>query len=199
MLSIGLTGGIGSGKTTVAKLFADLGVPVIDTDVISHQLTNTDEVLKEIQCAFGSDALLKDGSLNRKQLASIVFADTAAKQQLETILHPRIRQQTFERVNAISDRAYVIIVVPLLLETDFHTLVDRILVVDADEQTQMQRVQQRDNRSKDEIQQILNSQTDRQSRLCQADEVIDNNGHPDQLKLAVQALHEKYLELSQGR
>ena len=193
MLKVGLTGGIGSGKSTVANLFAELDTPVIDTDIISRQLTQQQQVLDEIQHTFGADVIQPDGSLNRSLLATRVFADRQNKTILESILHPRIRAQMFEQLNELTETPYAIIVVPLLLETDFHKLVNKILVVDLTVEEQVRRVQQRDNRSAAEIQNIISHQIDRQNRLTQADDIIDNNGDLGALKQAVQILHQKYL------
>jgi dephospho-CoA kinase len=194
MLKVGLTGGIGSGKTTVANMFAKLGVDVIDTDVISHQLTSDKSVLDEIQKLFGDNVIQQDGTLNRTLLADKAFANDQAKTKLENILHPRIRDRVIQELSKLDNPPYAIIVVPLLLETDFHTLIDRILVVDLGEGEQVERVQRRDNRDETEIRRIISHQMSRKKRLAKADDIISNTGKLDQLKLAVQKLHRQYLD-----
>jgi dephospho-CoA kinase len=195
MLRIGLTGGIGSGKTTIARLFADLGVPVIDADAIAHALTQPGEpTTAEILAVFGPE-IGEDGRLNRARLAQRIFVDAEARKRLESILHPRIRaimQNQMQLLHA----PYVLLVIPLLLESRQHDLVDRVLVVDVDEQTQLQRVQQRDGRPVSEIQDIMQAQIGRKARLAAADDCIDNEGSLHELKSQVRKLHAKYLKLA---
>jgi len=195
MLRVGLTGGIGSGKTTVAGLFNALGVPVIDADTIAHTLTQPGtEATAEIFSAFGPE--IADGDkINRSRLAERVFADPAARQRLETILHPRIRKAIQDQLKQLKG-PYCVLVIPLLLETRQQDLVDRILVVDAEEQTQIQRVMERDGRSENEVWQILQAQVSREERLAVADDCLENDGDLEQLKSRVQELHEQYLKLS---
>ena len=163
MLKVGLTGGIGSGKTSVSELFEDLGVPVIDTDIIAHKLVDNDpKVLQEIVDVFGQDVLALDGKLNRKKLAQIIFNVRENKQQLENILHPKIQDEVISQLQGLTSKqdlpGYIIIVVPLLIEADYDGLIDRILVVVADEKTRIQRIQQRDNISMGEIRSIIDNQ-----------------------------------------
>lgn len=195
MLKVGLTGGIGSGKSTVAEKFEELGVHVIDTDAISHQLTETPEVLQRLRQAFG-DSIIANHRLDRGQLARLVFSSETEKSRLEAILHPLIRQEVFRQLGHYADEAYVIIAVPLLLETDFHELVDRILVVDIPPELQLQRVSQRDNRSEDQIRRIIATQTDRDSRLRRADDIIDNSNDQSALEPKIAELHRQYSQAS---
>lgn len=196
MLRIGLTGGIGSGKTTVADMFAALGNPVIDADTISHRLTQPGEVATTaILESFGSEVAGTEGGIDRKRLALHVFHNPADRQRLEAILHPAIRQAMEKETRAL-DAPYCLLVIPLLLETRQQDLVDRVLVVDADESLQTQRVQQRDCRNEGEIRAILNSQAPRQKRLDAADDIIVNNGDLASLRRQVEAMHTKYLGLA---
>lgn len=196
MLRIGLTGGIGSGKSTVAALFAEHAVPVIDADAIAHQLTLPGGIaIAQIVQAFGTDILAPDKSLDRKRLAARIFNDSAQRTRLEAILHPLIRAEMQSAMDKLK-APYCLLVIPLLIETRQQKLVDRILVVDVDEITQLQRTQARDGRSADEIRAILAAQIDRSQRLKQADDYITNNGDREALKTQVDALHRKYLSLA---
>lgn len=200
MLIIGLTGGIGSGKTTVARLFAALGVPIIDTDEIARQLTQPKQpLLISIQNQFGQDVFNTDGTLNRTALANHIFNDEKARQQLEAILHPAIWQAVDQQIQTL-DSAYCLLVVPLLFETRQTSRVDRILVIDTTEELQISRTRQRDQRSEEDISAILKSQVDRQTRLSAADDIIDNTDNSQiPLTIQVNSLHNKYLRLaSQG-
>jgi dephospho-CoA kinase len=193
MLKVGLTGGIGVGKTVVSNQFRNLGVPVIDTDVIAHELTVPGSaVLKEIVEAFGNYILTEDGELDRKRLGGIVFSDVEEKNKLEAILHPRIRMIALERVRELI-APYCILVVPLLIETDFINLVDKVLVVDAPDNKRIGWIQQRSELSGDEIKNIIQSQTRRKERLAVADYVIENDGTVDDLEARVVVLHERIL------
>lgn len=201
MLTIGLTGGIGSGKTTVSNLFENLGVAVIDTDVIARELVNNNfSVLNEIIGVFGPTILEQNGTLDRKKLAQIVFNQKKEKKQLENILHPRIRTEVDSQIQAFSSDTippqYVIVVIPLLFETGFRDLIDRILVVISDEKIRIERVKQRDNRDMDEIQSIINCQVTDETRTSEADDIIKNNNDFKELESQVQQLHKKYTNLS---
>lgn len=194
MFAVGLTGGIGSGKSTVAVLFAERGVPVIDTDVIARELTAAgSEALRAIQDAFGDAVMREDGSLDRAQLRRRVFADPQARHQLESILHPRIRQavgQTLAGLHA----PYALIVVPLLVETGAYAgILDRVLVVDCPEDLQIARVMARNDFTRAEVEAILAAQAGRDVRLAAADDVIDNTASTGELRDRVQALHAQYL------
>jgi len=203
MLKVGLTGGIGSGKSTVSNLFEKLGTPVIDTDVIAHDLVNSNKtILQQISDAFGADILKINGELNRKKLAQIVFNKKENKQSLENILHPKIKSEVIQQVKKLDSSnkppAYVLIVVPLLIEAKYHDIVDRILVVTADDSTRIARVQKRDNRSLSEIQAIIHNQIDDSIRLNEADDIIENNSNINMIETQIKDLHEKYLRLSEG-
>jgi len=201
MLKVGLTGGIGSGKTAVSNLFHELGIPIIDTDIIAHDLVNNDRsILKKIVDIFGPRIIDQSGKVDRKKLAQIVFSNNENKQQLENILHPEIRNEVNRQIlgfNASNTPPpYVIIVIPLLLETDFQDLVDRILVVICDERVRIERIKQRDNRSPDEIQAIIASQVSDDKRISTADDIIKNDKDFSTLASGIQHLHEKYTRLS---
>ncbi len=202
MLKIGLTGGIGSGKTTVSDLFKKQNVNIIDTDIIARKLVNDNhEVLKEVSDTFGQDILHLDGTLNRKKLAAIIFNVKESKQQLENILHPKIQNQVLRQLQKPeiqqSPHGYVIIVIPLLIEANYENIIDRILVVTADEKERISRVQKRDKRSSSEIYAIINSQANDQNRHKSADDIIDNNNDIRDLDSQVEILHRKYLKLAQ--
>lgn len=196
--SVGLTGGIGSGKSTVANLFAAAGAAVIDTDVISHRLTAADgEAIAPIRTSFGAEFILPNGAMNRPRMREAVFADPAAKARLEGILHPLIRQQT-ERAALDAQGAYLIFVIPLLVELGvWRERVSRILVVDCSEQTQIERVMQRNALSKAQVQAIMANQATRAARLAIADDVVDNDGDPVLLQQQVSTLHQTYLAMAQ--
>jgi dephospho-CoA kinase len=195
-LRIGLTGGIASGKTTVAALFAELGVPVIDTDTIAREVVSPGQpALAEIVETFGTEVLGTGGQLDRSALRRLIFADTARRRQLEAILHPRIRAETLARADACRG-PYHVIVVPLLLETGFASLVDRVLVVDCPESTQRVRLAERDHESAEQIERIIGSQIARDARLQAADDVIDNAGSLTDTRRQVEALHRSYLDLA---
>ncbi|MCK5396174.1 MAG: dephospho-CoA kinase [Gammaproteobacteria bacterium] len=201
MLIIGLTGGIGSGKTTVSNLFADLGIQIIDTDLIARELVDSNtSTLKEIISTFGEAVLNLDGSLDRKKLAEIVFNDEKEKQQLENILHPKIRNEVSRIIrDCDSDKTrphYIIVVIPLLFETGFRDLIDRVLVVISDEKTRINRVLARDKRSVDEIRSIIKNQATDKKRIDETDDIIKNNNDFNTLESQVLQLHNKYTALS---
>ena len=197
MLTIGLTGGIGSGKSEVARLFQQLGVPVIDADMIAHQLVEPGtDTLAEVVRAFGETILTKEGRLDRALLADIVFNDAAKKKQLEDILHPRVREQIRLKKDKYKDEPYIVVVIPLLVESAQQDLVDRILVVHAAESTRIQRVNDRDGRSEEQIRAIMHGQADDAARDAAADDILDNTGTLDDLKPLVLELHRQYLQLA---
>jgi dephospho-CoA kinase len=195
--AVGLTGGIGSGKSTVSELFAESGVPVIDTDVIAHALTAAEgAAMPEILTTFGSSFMQPDGALNRAQMRSCVYNDPASKATLEAIMHPLIRSEAEKIAQAVDPTApYLLYVVPLLLETGaWKDTIDKILVVDCSEALQIARVTARSAMSKDQVLKIMGAQATRAQRLAAADDVILNEGERSQLRANVARLHAKYCE-----
>lgn len=193
MFKVGLTGGIGSGKTTVAKLFAELGVPILDADLVAHALVAKGEpALKEIEVAFGSDVLTSEGELNRTRLRDIVFTNRSQKKKLEAILHPLVYQRLQQQAEGLK-APYCLIAVPLLFETQMTHFVDRILVIDCPLECQVQRVVNRDQQSPEKILKIIDSQISRTERCEKADDLIDNSFIPHQpLAEQVKTLHNLY-------
>jgi len=193
-ICIGLTGGIGSGKSTVTALFAEHGAGIIDTDVIAHHLTQTGgEAIAAIRAAFGNDCLADDGALDRVKMRGLIFSDAAAKQRLEHILHPLIFEHAKAQLQQLRDKPYILVVVPLLPESrTFRQLVQRVLVVDCDENTQVARVIGRNLMTEPEVRAIMARQTPRAERLRLADDVIHNDAGLDNLAVQVAALHERY-------
>ena len=195
---IGLTGGIGSGKTTVANVFADYGIDLIDADIIAREVVAVGSVgLARITEKFGNSILLNNGNLDRSQLRTVIFSDPQHKEWLNQLLHPLIR----EKMLADIDRAtspYCLLIVPLMVENNLQTLTDRLLIVDVDQQTQIMRTQQRDNVSLEQIKSILAAQASRQQRLDAADDIICNNGDNQALLTQVAQLHQHYLALAQA-
>jgi dephospho-CoA kinase len=193
---VALTGGIGSGKSTVANLFAALGVQVIDADAVAHALTAPGQpTVMEIGRAFGPGLVDDAGALDRAALRRIVFADAAQRRRLERLLHPRIRDRMLADL-AAARGPYVLLVIPLLFETGQADLADRILVVDLPEVEQIRRVRLRSGLPDAEIRRILDAQVPRDVRLSGADDVIDNAGPCEALAPAVEALHRTYLGLA---
>jgi dephospho-CoA kinase len=199
VFKIGLTGGIGSGKTAASDRFARLGASVIDTDLLSRELVEPGQpALAEIAQAFGRDVLDAAGRLDRAALRQCVFADPSRRRRLEAILHPRIREAMLARAEAAGG-PYVICVIPLLVETGQQALVDRVLVIDAPPERQRERVIARDGVATDAVDAILASQVDRATRLAAADDVIVNDGGVAELHAQVDALHRRYIELATDR
>jgi dephospho-CoA kinase len=195
ILRIGLTGGIASGKSAVASEFAALGIPLIDADLISRELVEPGQpALAKILEVFGPGVLDQTGHLDRRRLRELVFADPTQRSRLEAILHPAVRAELIRRSQEATG-PYQILVVPLLVENRLGYLVDRILVVDAPENTQIERLQARDSVDADQARRILAAQAGRTARLAKADDVISNTGSLSDLKAQVAALHEKYLGL----
>ena len=193
---VGLTGGIASGKSTVAEHFAALGVPVIDADAVAREVVAPGEpALQALIEAFGETIVAGDGTLDRARLREIAFSDDAHRRQLEAILHPAIGERMQQRIHE-ADSPYVIQMVPLLVETGGHQLVDRVLVVDAPEATQVERVTARDGVPAEQAEAILRAQADREQRLAHADDVILNDGDPQHLAQWVDNLHQAYLEMA---
>ncbi|MBI5439329.1 MAG: dephospho-CoA kinase [Nitrosomonadales bacterium] len=193
-LCIGLTGGIGSGKSTVAALFAEHGAGIVDTDAIARRLTETGGgAIEAIRAAFGSGYITNDGALDRAKMRGLIFSDDGAKQRLEHILHPLIRKQAKVQLRQLQDKPYIILVVPLLPESPaFRQLVQRVLVVDCDENTRIARVIDRNKMTGEEVRAILARQTPRAERLELADDVIRNDTGMDSLSEQVSILHERY-------
>lgn len=194
-LRVGLTGGIASGKSMVANLFAARGVPIIDTDILARQIVEPGQPgLAAVVAAFGNDVLRQDGTLDRTLLRSMVFADTSKRKQLEGLLHPLIMAAAL-RAGETAGGDYQIFAVPLLVETAFDKLMDRVLVVDCDPELQRQRLMSRDNESAESADAIIASQATRQERLAIADDVILNDGTLRELEAGVERLHRQYLAL----
>ena len=198
---VGLTGGIGSGKSTIAELFAELGVPVIDADLVARQVVEKGSpLLAEIAAHFGPEILLEDGALNRAALREKVFNHESEKQWLNQLLHPAIRHEMLQQL-AAQRMPYCIFMVPLLIENKLTALCQRVLVVDVSEQTQLTRASQRDNNQLALIKNIMQSQVSRSERLQHADDVINNDTDLSeslpQLKQKVLDLHHLYLQLAE--
>jgi len=197
-LRIGLTGGIASGKSTVANLFSGHDVPVIDTDVIARQLVQKGKpALDEIRSAFGHDVFDSKGRLDRESMRKIVFSDASRREKLESILHPGIRDEAIAQSSA-ADGLYQIIVVPLLVGSAMRQFMDRVLVVDCDEDTQLTRLLARDAENEEQARRILAAQASRQERLAIADDVISNDGDLADTRSLVDDLHSRYLILAGG-
>ena len=196
MLKIGLTGGIGSGKSTAAEQFLKLGAPVIDADVIAREIVEPGKpALEAVIAAFGDQVVGENGRLDRKALRSIVFADPEQKARLESILHPQIYTEILHQLEQIT-YPYCVVVIPLLAESKRNYPLDRILVVDLPEKLQIARTSTRDKESAKHVEQIIQSQASRQQRLPIADDVIENSGTPETLLKNINSLHQKYLELA---
>ncbi len=189
---VGLTGGIACGKTTVANLFAALGASIVDTDVLAREVVAPGSpLLPQIAAHFGDRVLQKDGSLDRARLRELVFANPAERQWLESLTHPAIRELTDARCESATGR-YVIVAIPLLVETQGAKRFDRVLVVDCDPAMQLARLQARDGSTSREAAQILAAQASREQRLAVADDVILNNGDIAALRDQVEKLHRQY-------
>lgn len=195
-LLIGLTGGIGSGKSTVAEQFRALGAGYVDADVVAREVVAPGTpALAAIIEHFGAELLQADGALNRAALRQHIFSDDTAKHWLEQLLHPAIRQQLFTQLRALQT-PYAFLVAPLLLENNLDKFCDRVLVVDVSEQTQLNRTMARDQNNAQQVKAIMAAQLGRQQKLARADDIIDNNGNLSQLTEQITHLHQKYLELS---
>ncbi|CNE69851.1 dephospho-CoA kinase [Yersinia nurmii] len=193
---VALTGGIGSGKSTVANAFADLGVPLVDADIIARQIVEPGmPALNEIKARYGYTILLADGSLNRAKLREKIFSDPMEKNWLNALLHPLIQQET-QRQLAAAKAPYVLWVVPLLVENNLSHRADRVLVVDVTPEIQLRRTMARDGISRQQAEHILASQATRQQRLVCADDIIDNSGDPSTIPPLVASLHHRYLRLA---
>lgn len=194
---VGLTGGIGSGKSAAAERFATHGAHIVDTDVIAHQLTAAHgKALPALQTAFGAAIIAADGALDRGAMREHVFADPTARARLEGILHPLIRTES-ARLCAQAQSDYVILVVPLLVESaHWREYCDRVCVVDCPESLQVARVQSRSGLDTEQIRAIMAAQAGRETRLAAADDILDNSGSRAALEEQVDTLHPRYLELA---
>lgn len=194
MYVVAITGGIGSGKTTVANQFAELGIEVVDADIIAREVVEPGTpALAAIAAHFGADVIAPDGRLDRRQLRERVFTDPQAKDWLNAQLHPLIRSE-MQRQCAAARSPYCLLVVPLLVENRLTALANRVLVIDVDEATQIERTCRRDGVSREQAEAILAAQASRTERLAAADDVLDNqNGTPEAIKSRIFALHETYL------
>ncbi len=198
---VGLTGGIGSGKSTVADLFAQRGALLVDTDRIAHQLSAPEgAAMPAIRSAFGDSVLAADGSLDRAAMRRLVFSDATAKTRLEAILHPLIRAESAARCAAAGTAPYVLLIVPLLVESgSYRRRVDRILVVDCAEAIQISRVMARSGLAADEVRAIMATQAPRAERLAAADDLVRNDDGREALLPQVDILHRRYLALASGK
>ena len=198
-LVVGLTGGIASGKSLVGAMFLKLGAALIDTDVVAREVVERGEPgLAAVGAEFGPGVLLPSGELNRPALRSLVFADETKRRRLEEILHPLIHARTRATLAKI-EAPYALVAVPLLIETNFGELVDRILVVDAPESAQLERLMRRDAIPKAEALAMIRAQVDRATRLQAAHDVIDNSGTPEATRRQVELAHRRYLDLAAQR
>lgn len=194
---VGLTGGIGSGKSAAADEFARLGAAVVDTDAIAHELTRAGgAAIAGVRRVLGDEFVDASGAMDRAKVRSLVFSDRAARARLEGLLHPMIRAESERRIGAAT-APYVVHVVPLLVESpDYRQRVQRVLVVDCSPQVQKARVGQRSGLAIDEVERIIDAQIPRETRLAAADDVIDNSGSLDALHKQVRALHRRYLDMA---
>ena len=195
--AVGLTGGIASGKSLVAGMFVKLGAELVDTDQIAREVVAPGEPgLEAVRAAFGPGIVTARGELDRAALRKVVFADSEKRKALDGILHPLIRARTIERL-ALASSPYAIVAVPLLVETDFGKLVDRVVVIDCPDALQLERLIRRDGLPRNEAAAMIAAQTDRATRLRAAHDVVDNGGDREHTYRQVVQLHERYLELAQ--
>ena len=200
MFRVGLTGGIASGKTTVSEMFEKLGVPVVDTDVISRNLLDPGESAYErVVGHFGEQVLAADGAIDRRALRALVFSDSQQKSWLEKTLHPLIYQRSQDAMASFVGADYVMLVVPLLFESGFQSLVDRVLVVACPREEQIRRLTRRDNIDEELALKMLAQQMNNAERVSRADDVLDNGGFGTNLEDQVAGLHQSYLKLAAER
>ncbi len=197
---VGLTGGIGCGKSTVSRLFADLGITIVDTDILARKFTEVNGLaVNAIREAFGGDCIDSVGAVDRVKMLNLIFSDNNARIRLEKILHPLILKEVKVQIKQITE-AYIIIVVPLLFEThDYDNTVERVLVVDCSESLQLLRTMTRSRLSEKKVKAIMATQVTRQRRLQLADDIIINDYDIDSLKKQVLTLHKKYLILAKSK
>jgi dephospho-CoA kinase len=192
VLKIGLTGGIGSGKSTACEIFSELGIPVIDADIIAHDLVRPGKpAFEEITKIFGKEIISNDGTLDRKKIRDQIFANETERKKLEDILHPAIYREITHQTENLNS-GYCIISIPLLLETGASGIVDRVLIIDVSREFQLSRASVRDSSSKSDIEAIIDSQISREDRLAAAADIIDNEGDFDRLRKKITELHEFY-------
>ena len=191
---LGLTGGIGSGKSAASTWFETQGITVVDADIVAREVVEKGQpALQHIHAAFGDWVLLENGELNRRALREHIFKDPNARQTLEHITHPAIRQSIIHQLQSATT-PYVILVSPLLFETNQHELTDHTLLIDATEELQIQRASQRDGQSIEQIHKIIQAQMPRQQKQQLADDIVLNDGHLEHLHRHLKALHESYLK-----
>lgn len=196
---LGLTGGIGSGKSAASSWFEKQNIIVVDADVVAREIVDIGQpALKQITDVFGLNLLLEDGSLNRRALREIVFQSNHARKQLEEITHPAIRTSIIHQLEA-ADSPYVILVSPLLFETNQHELTQRTLLIDASIDLQIQRAAQRDTQNIEQIQKIIAAQMPREEKQKRANDIVLNDGHLDHLHQALEKLHKKYLDIAHAK
>ncbi|GBL31810.1 dephospho-CoA kinase [Methylophilaceae bacterium] len=197
MFIIGMTGGIGSGKSEALKIFESLNIKVIDLDNIAKEITDSShQAIQEIKLVFGDAIFDKDNRLDRKKLREIIFSEKDQKINLEKILHPKILEEVMKRLNVLSNESYVVIDIPLLFETNQYTsLISRSLVIDCKVDDQIERVKKRDGIDTSVIQSIIEQQVGRNYRIERADDVVVNDGSIEKLEESIKALHKKYLNL----
>ena len=197
MLIIGMTGGIGSGKSEASKIFASLNIEVIDLDKISREISEKDhEAIEEIKTLFGQSLFNKENELDRKKLRDMIFSDKNLKIKLENILHPKILAEVKKKLSIFSDEPYVVIDIPLLFETNQYVpLISRTLVIDCELSNQIERARKRDGMEIAMVQSIISQQVDRNTRIQRGDDVILNDGSIESLEDSIKKLHEKYLNL----
>jgi dephospho-CoA kinase len=197
MLIIGMTGGIGSGKSEASKIFASLNIEVIDLDKISKEITEKNqEAIQEIKNLFGQSLFNKENELDRKKLRDIIFSDKNLKIKLENILHPKILAEVKKKLSIFSDEPYVVIDIPLLFETNQYVpLISRTLVIDCELSNQIERARKRDGMEIAMVQSIISQQVDRNTRIQRGDDVILNDSSIESLEDSIKKLHEKYLNL----
>ena len=198
MFIVGLTGGIGSGKTVASDRFEELGVKVVDADIASRVVVeNGQPALHSIEGKFGSDVISDDGSLNRAKLREIIFKDNEAKSWLEALLHPLIAKHISDEISRATSK-YAVLVSPLLFETSQFEMCNRTLLIDVSKEVQILRTTARDNASKSQVEKIISSQMDRDQKINKADDVIVNDGEINDLISKIDDIHQKYIEIADG-